>query len=245
MLRGLMIAATSLALAAGCQTAPPENAIVVSIGEDGSYSVTSSGGTAEDQAIAALLQSAMNGELDLGEEEPAQLSEAEVWREDKAGNLTHIQSGAQCPVRWGEYVRERTAIYVQDGTNVGCNYNSPDGKILTFYVYESPDTLADELNATFEAIKTRQPVSEEARFGVRIPSSVYVAKTLAYEQADGTSMRTSVLLADGGPWRLKMRLTCPAAGSVQTEEAAGIALIGQADRLNSPRPPVTASPSPV
>ena len=205
--------------------------------------VIAASGSREDQIIAQVLQSALNEQLEADESAP--LKAEEIWREDAAGNLTHIQSGAQCPMRWGDYVRERVAVYMPDGTNVGCNYNSRDGRILTFYVYESLDTLADELTGTFDAIKTRQPISEEVRFGAGIPSSAYVARTLAYEQADGTKMRTSVLLADGGPWRLKVRLTCAAANAAQSEEAAGVALMGQADRLESPRPPATATPSPI
>lgn len=241
-----MIGASMVLLAVGCQSAPTtDSAIVIQVGDDGRMQVVSAGNSPEDLALAALMQSALNGELGEEEAEAEPLREDEVWREDTAGNLTHIQSGAQCPARWGEYARERTAIYLPDGSNVGCNYNSADGKILTFYVYESPDSLAEELDTTFEAIKMRQPVSEEAPFGARMRSSGYVARTLAYQQADGTNMRTSVLLADGGPWRLKIRLTCPAADSVRVEEAAGIALIGQADRLNSPPPQPTEARSPV
>lgn len=245
MLRKI-IGASMVLLAVGCQTAPKtDSAILIQIGDDGRMQVVSAGNSPEDLALAALMQSALNGELGEAEAETEPLQEDEVWREDTVGNLTHIQSGAQCPARWGEYARERTAIYLPDGTNVGCNYNSADGRILTFYVYESAESLADELDATFEAMRMRQPVSEEAPFGARMRSNGYVARTLAYQQADGADMRTSVLLADGGPWRLKIRLTCPAADSVRVEEAAGVALIGQADRLNSPQPRPTDARSPV
>lgn len=235
--------AALLVLAAGCQT-KPENTIVVGVGEDGSYSVASSGGSAEDQALAAILQSALNGGLEQ-REEPAPLKEDEIWRQDAEGNLTHIQSGAQCPARWGGYTRTRTSIFKPDGTDVGCNYGAPDDRVLTFYVYQSDLTLADELDGTLETLKTRQPVSTEAKFGSPPGSPAYVGRALAYEAADGRKMRTSVVLSDGGSWRLKIRLTCDAGIAVQAENAAGLALMGQADRLNSPRPPVTERPSPV
>lgn len=244
MFRKLM-AVAAVALAAGCQT-QPDNTIYVGMNADGTYSV-SSGGTDDEKAVAALLQAAMNGQLDLGdEEEQAPLAEDEVWSQDGNGNLTHIQSGAQCPAQWGEYTRTRTSIFKPDGTDVGCNYGAPDGKVRTFYVYKSDFPLIDELNGTMETIKTRQPVSTEARFGSGPASSVYVGRSLAYEDADGTKMRTSVVLADGGEWRLKMRLTCEANVAADAENAAGLALMGQSDRLDATKPAVpTVKPSPV
>lgn len=245
MLRAL-VAAAALTLATGCQTAPKtENAMTITIGEDGSMRVVSAGNSPEDQLLAAIMQAALDGELD-AKEPPAPLPEDQVWRADGAGNLTHIQSGAQCPQRWGEYTRTRTSIFKPDGTDVGCNYGAPDGKVLTFYVYESDLSLADELESTIETIKTRQPVSTEARFGSPPASPAYVGRALAYEEADGTKMRTSVALANGGSWRLKMRLTCEANVAAQAENAAGLALMGQSDRLVSGKPPPAAEkPSPV
>lgn len=245
MLRTFSAVAASLALIAGCQSTPKDdNATVIEIGEDGQMRVVSAGGSPEDAALAQMLQLALNGELDLGEE-PAPLTEAEIWHEDESGNLTHIQSGAQCPLKWGDFVRERTGIYATDGTNVGCNYNSPDGRIQTFYVYQTDVSLADDLAEAFEAMKTRQPVSEEVKFGGGMPYAGYVARALAYKTADGTGMRTSVLLADSGGWRLKMRLTCQAKDVSRAEVGAGVALKGQSDRLALPRQPLTASPAPV
>jgi hypothetical protein len=236
-----LVAAAMLALAAGCQTAPQDdNALTIFIGDDGKMKIVSAGNSPEDQALAALMQSALDGEFDDADSDAEPLQEDEIWREDSAGNLTHIQSGAQCPVRWGAYVRGQTGIYRPDGMDIGCNYTAPDGTVMTFYVYMSDQELADELEATLDAVRTRQPVSTEQPFGRGAPSPAYVARALAYETADGTKMRTSVLLANGGAWRLKIRLTCTAEGAGQTETAAGIALIGQADRLNSPQPPVSA-----
>jgi hypothetical protein len=236
-MRRALIATAILALAAGCQSAPKDNdAITIVVGDDGKMRVVSAGNSADNQALAALMQLTLDGGLD-AEADAEPLKEDEIWREDAAGNLTHIQSGAQCPVNWGEYTRGRTSIFKPDGTDVGCNYSSPDGKVLTFYVYQSDLTLTDELNDTMITLKTRQPVSTDERFGSGPPPSLYVGKALAYEDADGTRMRTSLALADGGAWRLKMRLTCKAAVAAQAENAAGLALMGQADRLDTPQPP--------
>jgi hypothetical protein len=245
MLRTLA-AAGLVALAAGCQSTPqPANEIVIEVDDDGNMRVVSAGGSPEDQALAALMQSALDGDFGAAEE-PAPLAEDEIWRDDGQGNLMHIQSGAQCPQRWGEYTRTRTHVFRPDGLDVGCNFAAPDGKVMTFYIYESAETLADELDGAFESMKTRQPVSTDARFGSLPESTAYVGRSLAYEAADGTQMRTSVALADGGGWRLKIRLTCEARLAVQAENAAGVALIGQADRLNSGKPPAPAvKPSPV
>lgn len=247
MFRGL-IAVAAVALAAGCQSAPKDaNALVVGVDSDGKMRVMSAGTSPEDQAVAALMQSLLDGEFvlnDANEQEP--LAEDAVWSNDGNGNLTHIQSGAQCPAQWGEYTRTRTSIFKPDGTDVGCNYGARDGKVRTFYVYKSEFSLVDELNGTMETIKTRQPVSTETRFGSGPASSVYVGRSLAYEDADGTKMRTSVVLADGGEWRLKMRLTCEANVATDAENAAGLALMGQSDRLDASKPAVPAvKPSPV
>jgi hypothetical protein len=245
MLRTMAALVSSLALVAGCQSTPKDaNALVIEVGEDGQMRVVSAGDSEEDQAIAAMIQLALDLELDNADEQEP-LEEDEVWSTDGAGNLTHIQSGAQCPLRWGGYVRQRTGIYQPDGTDVGCSYSSPDGNVQTFYIYKSDLSLADELEQTFETMQTRQPISEEVRFGDNAPSGGYVARALAYATADGVQMRTSVLLTDEGGWRLKIRLTCGADDVPRAETAAGIALIGQAERLASPSLPPTAKPSPI
>jgi hypothetical protein len=254
MIRAIAFAAASLALVAGCASAPKQDdALVIQVGDDGKMRVVSAGDSEEGQALAALMQAALDSDLAdelRGEPEdqvaPEVLDEDEIWRADAAGNLTHIQSGAQCPMRWGEYVRGRTSIFQPDGMDVGCNYGNGAGTVMTFYVYQSPENLAVELDETFETMKTRQPVSAEAPFGGPPASKAYVARTLAYETADRTRMRTSVLLTDGGSWRLKIRLTCRADDATRTETAAGIALMGQADRLASTLPPKPVEkPSPV
>jgi hypothetical protein len=242
MFRAMMAAA--LVVLAGCQT-KPANEINVEVLPDGSYRVASSGSSEEDQMLAALMQSVLNDELKDDAEAQEPLAEDEVWRADAAGNLTHIQSGGQCPLQRGEYTRGRTSIFQPDGTDVGCNYGSPNGAVLTFYVYQNTQALADELTETFETMKTRQPVSTEAQFANQPASKAYLARTLAYEAADGAAMRTSVLLADGGAWRLKMRLTCKADDAQRIEMSAGIALMGQADRFSSPQPARTEPRTPI
>jgi hypothetical protein len=245
MLRTWTVALASLALVSACQSTPKEdNAMVIEIGEDGQMRVVSAGDSPKDQAMALVLQSLMNDVVKEAEAaEP--LSDEEVWHKDAGGNLTHIQSGAQCPVKWGDYARGRVTTIAPDGTDVGCNYNSPDGKVQTLYIYKSDLSLADELTSTVETMKLRQPVSEEAHFGAPGAAKGYVAQALAYTTASGERMRTSVLLTDGGEWRLKIRLTCPADGAQTAEIAAGIALTGQAERLAAPRQPLTATPAPI
>lgn len=211
--------------------------------------VVSSGGTPEDQAAAAILQLALNGELDGLEWEAADdqtpaLTEDQVWRSDAYENLTHIQSGATCPLTWGDYTRTKVSMFLPDGMDVGCNYETGGNRFMTFYVYKSGLALNEELEGTMETLKARQPVSREAPFSMPSPLSNYVAATLAYEMADGTKMRTSTFLANGGAWRLKIRLTAPARDAVESERMAAIALMGQRDRLDNPQPPAPA-PAPI
>ena len=125
MIRVLSTLALAACLAAGACQSKPKNEMVISFGPDGKM-IVQSGGSAEDRAVAALLQQALD-------EDNKPLSEEEVWRKDADGNITHIQSGAVCPVAWGNYTRGQVSIFKPDGMDVGCNYNAPNGATLTFY----------------------------------------------------------------------------------------------------------------
>src|SRR5690606_39011276 len=132
--------------------------------------VVSTGGTAEDQAAAAILQLALNGELDslddeAGDDEAPALAEGQVWLQDADGNLTHAQSKAQCPLAWGLFERNATQIYVPDGTNVGCNYSrAAADAAMTFYAYQSDVVLQADVDNAFASMRQRVPVSKEVAF---------------------------------------------------------------------------------
>jgi hypothetical protein len=245
MIRSIAIRYAAFALcvlAAGCQTEPKDE-LIVSIGPDGKMTVASSGKSAGDKEMAALLQSALNGELDDDAKDTAPaLTEDEVWRKDAAGNITHIQSGATCPQTWGDYRRTKVSIFRPDGMDVGCNYETGGQRFMTFYVYKSELSLAEELKGTMETVKARQPISKDVPFAMPSANGSYVAATLAYDLANGTQMRTSSLLAKGGTWRLKIRLTTPAKEATDAERLASIAIIGQSERLNNPQAPVATNP---
>lgn len=238
MIRKLSIVVLALCLAAGglsaCQT-KPKNEMVINVGPDGRMTVQSNG-SPEDQAIAALLQAELDKQADA-----KALTEDEVWRKDADGNLTHIQSGVQCPAVWGNYTRGKVTIFRPDGMDVGCNYNSPNAT-LTFYAYKSDLKLADELKGTMETVKMRQPVSKEVPFSLPSSNDGYVAATLSYKDANGREERTSTLLANGGTWRLKIRLTCRADVAKDIENGAAVAMMGQRDRMLNPPPAPQQAP---
>ena len=230
---GIALAAFGV-LAAGCQS-QPKNEMNVVVGPDGKLQFVPSSNSPEDLAIAALLNSA-SAEADT--------LDKDLWITDDDDNITHILSGATCPAIWSGLEREKVTVYRPDGTDVGCNFVSRSGPtVMTFYVFNG-GSVNDEINGAFESMKARQPVSRETSFTSPSSNGTYKSRTLAYEAANGTAMRTSVLVGEAGGWVLKIRLTCTAAEAPMAEQVAGLAILGPSDRLRSrPRPP--AKPSPV
>lgn len=250
MFRALgIVAALALASAVGaCATAKePERQIEIAIGPDGKMSVVMpENATAEDLAMAQLMQAALDGELDAADEADA-LSEDQIWRQDPDGNLSHLQSGVTCPAVWGALKRTDAHVFRGDGMDVGCNYSSNSSPtVMTFYAFTLPEAtaLSDLMQETMAAIKTRQPLAKDAPY-LSKGRGQYEAQTLAYDNADGSKMRTSLLMTKVGDWFLKIRLTCRAVDAPVAEETAGLAIIGQADRLRNPPAPKTARPDPV
>src|SRR5690606_17152775 len=110
------------------------------------------------------------------------------------------------------FERNATQIYVPDGTNVGCNYSrAAADAAMTFYAYQSDVVLQADVDNAFASMRQRVPVSKEVAFSELPGANWYLARALSYEEADGQAMRTSVLIGESAGWRLKIRLTCPAA----------------------------------
>jgi hypothetical protein len=176
------------------------------------------------------------------------LSEAEIWRVDPDDNITHIQSGATCPGLWGGLKRDRLTIFRPDGMDVGCNYVGIDNATaMTLYVFTSAHGgLDSEMKVAIDSMRARQPVAKETPFYNPSSNGGYKTYTLAYANADGTPMRTSLLLGQvNGGWLLKIRLTCRESDARKAEEVAGLAMMGQADRLRTRPVPRTAKPDPI
>lgn len=249
MAAGLLLAATAGACATGAKKT--DDAIQIVMGPDGKATlIMPEGASAEDAAMLTLMQAALNGKLDeaLAEADAEPLTEEQIWNRDADGNLAHIQSGATCPAVWAGMQRTQAQIFRDDGTDVGCNYGAPNSAtVMTFYVYATEDDIspADEARAVLETMKTRQPVAKETAYLAPSRNGQYEALTLAYDNADGSKMRTSVLVARAGQWLLKIRLTCLEGDARIAEGAAGLALIGQADRLNGSPAPKMVRPDPV
>jgi hypothetical protein len=239
MIRTSMRVGAIVALAAclgvsGCQS-KPKNDLVINVGPDGRMTVQSSG-SPEDRALAALLQLALDKEA--AKDEKAPLTEAQIWRKDDDGNITHIQSGATCPVTWAGLTRDKLSVFAADGTDVGCNFVTPNAgpTYMTFYVYQRAGGMEEAMKEAVDGMKARQPVAKETPYFAPSSNGQYRSLTLSYKAADGTPMRTSVLLAQSGGWLLKMRLTCREDDARVAEQSAALGLMGQADRLRSPQP---------
>ena len=131
--------------------------------------------------------------------------------------------------------------------DVGCNYVSGETPtVMTFYSFTSTRGGLDaEMKDAIAQMKSRQPVAKEAPFMMPSANNSYRTYTLTYETVDGTKMRTSVLLGQEGRWLLKIRLTCRASDAQEAERVAGLALIGQQDRLRTRPAPPNARPDPI
>lgn len=248
ILAGLVMAAAL----GGCAAAEkPEPTLTFAVGPDGkTIVVMPENGSADDTAMAMLMQAALDGTLADEEQEQTgkALSEAEIWSQDPDGNLAHIQSGATCPAVWATMQRMQASVFREDGMDVGYNYNRSDtGTVMTFYVFTMPGSgsLGELMDETMESLKTRQPVAKETPYLVPSQTRQYDARTLAYANADGSKMRTSLLMTKVGDWFLKIRLTCREENARVAEETAGLALMGQADRLRNPSVQKTARPEPI
>lgn len=223
----------------GCASRPePSGDISIMMTPDGSFVALDSSGTPSSDPATQLLAQVMNqmaaDEAEAGSAAP--LSESEVLRPEPGGHLTHIQSGAICAASIAGIDRTLTRIYAPDGTDVGCSYDG--GSVaVTLYVYMRKSTIQDELEEALSAMRDRQPVSTDTAYAMEIPG--VLSHTLAYERADGTAYRTSVLVTEAGGWKLKVRVTSPTSRAADMEYRAGIALMGQRDRLaTGPHPPM-------
>lgn len=249
-MKRMMMAAAALSLAGCGTTSGTDNDLVFLMGPDGKMtSVAPRGASEEDVRMANALTQIMNGALDDEEEPERALTENEIWRQDADNHLTHIQSGATCPATWSGLVRERTTIFRPDGMDVGCNYLSPNGPtVMTFYSFTMPgpkETLEEVLKQSAEPLKARQPTAKETPFLAPSQHGQYLAAAVAYTNVDGTKMRTSVLVAEVNGWYLKIRLTCRESDAPVAENTAGLAIMGQADRLRTKPVPKEAKPDPI
>ena len=192
--------------------------------------LTPEGADDEEAAMIALLNQLVAQSED-AEGEPEVLAEDEIWREIDGGHLLHLQSGAICASEMGSIARERELVFAPDGSDVGCNYadSARHQSYLTMYVYHRPHDAETEWQDAMLGLRTRQPGAEEVPFGM--PGASYAAATLAYETADGTLVRSSLLLAQENGWFLKMRITCPADECLRVEQMAGVGLMGQMERV--------------
>lgn len=203
MIRTLKLACVALALlAAGCESTP----------QPGSGAVAGKAGAGAPPAATGQFPR----------------EDRSFWTTDDQSNLVHRLSGAICAPAWAGLPRERIFLYRADGSDVSCNYTiSSSPSYMTFYVFKGD--LQEQLEGALEAMRTRQPAAREVPFG--LPTNGYRARTLQYSANGGVTVRTSVLFAEADGWLLEIRLTTPERDAPRLEQAAGIMLMGQAERL--------------
>lgn len=249
------LSAGALALAlASCQNTPKAgDEIRIVVGPNGDMTIVDKSGKASKDAAALAAVALMAQELTKDSKEnqapaPAQPQmrsddkvDPKLWTVDADGHATHILSGAICYREWAGLSRDAIRTYIPDGTNVGCNYTNGANRFLTFYVFEGD--LNVELASAVAAIKDRYPLAKETAFGFGAGSKAFKAAAFTFKDARGGEVRTSVLITKAAGWLLKIRLTCPGEDGQRLEEQAGVALMGQVDRLAF-GPPKTTPPSP-
>lgn len=231
----------ALAFVAACASTPPADEKQLNIYFDPQTGIYSLDETAseEDRKTVEL----MNHLLGRGASEG--LSEDEIWQADADGNLTHIQSGMICPVYWSHLERGAVTTYQDDGLNVGCNYTSDQGSIVTFYAYHYPASVREELAEIMDKIiKPRHPVHNSANIRIlEMPGigAKSVSEAILFTSPQGMDTISGVTLADVSGWRFKVRFTYPLAEADETETFLGVSFLSQEQRIreapvNQPAP---------
>lgn len=190
--------------------------------------------TEDEKSLAALLNEFQQSEATPPEPE---LSDAEIWKTDGAGNQTHIQSGLLCPVKWSDLSRGSSHIYKRSGQDVGCNYTDSFGSLVTFYAYRNSAPVAAEVEEIMEHIvRSRYPVHEPLK--IPILSEVtyrgnFASDAIRFTDANGTGMISGVATNEFAGWRLKFRFTFPEAEMDRIERFLLASIMGQQDSLLS------------
>lgn len=229
MRMNIISALAALALGA-CATTEPSKDINVVMDEDGNIV----GIESEDPAMTALLESVLTQQKSTGDA----LEESEIWQDDGDDNFRHIQSGGLCPEKWGSFTRSSKVIYKQDGSDVGCGYESAElYTAVTFYFYKNGEPIEQEFDGVMGLIKNRTPAHKDAAFTNLAPSSTsgfsYLAGAIDYKNTNGATLRSAALLTQKDGWRLKMRVTYPADYAPEIETTAVTMLLGQFDVLRA------------
>lgn len=217
----------------GCASTPdPTDDRTLEIGEDGAYAVLDGDGNpVDDPELERLGQALAEG---LAKTDPnRELSNDEIWSVDAAGNLTHIQSGGICPLRWGEFVLNKPTIFKRNGMDVGCNFQSESLRSsFTFYFYTNSESPKQELDGVMSAIKSRNPNGRDVALNYLGPEPQYVGAAIESVEDGAEATRDAILLTEDDGWRIKLRMTYPAEFAVEREHLAAIMLQGQIDRVN-------------
>lgn len=177
------------------------------------------------------------------QEADVELTDAEIWRTDEVGNMTHIQSGLICPANWSGFARQDSQIYKRSGQDVGCTYVSGNS-IVSFYAYRNGGTVAEEVKGVMDQIvKARHPVNSPSSIAVLetfAQRGEFAIGTISYKDAHDEAMKSGVLINQIAGWRLKIRYTFPVSDAQRTEGLIVASLMGQQDSLLSAAPDVAA-----
>ena len=224
-------AVVALVGVSACASSEPSGDLKVYVDEDGNI-ISVDGENPALADIAALLGGAMNGESDA-----KALKEDDIWSADSSDNLQHIQSGGICPMNWGSFIRTNNVTYSNDGSNVGCGYESAElYTIVTFYFYKNPEPIKQEFKGVMDLIRTRNPVHQDSSFTNIFSNSVsgfsYLADAISYENSSGALIRSGALLSERDGWRIKMRITYPADYAPQIESIVTTMQLAQYDKIS-------------
>ena len=83
--------------------------------------------------------------------DPGKLLPRSVFVLDDSGNATHLQTGWQCPARFGDYRRDDLRVYDAHGLDVSCDYALPGEGSITLYLTKR---TGGDLKADFEGGKS-------------------------------------------------------------------------------------------
>ena len=185
------------------------------------------------------------------ESEPA---DAAIWHMREDGSLRHVNSGGVCPANVAGHSRFGTRAFRPDGSDVGCQYETPDGQsILTLYFSDFGDLPANEhVRQMIPAIarsKGLNPVEAKSLECQTVLALTEAGDAIGQDEAaeavigptpcvifSGQGQTSLLSVRTYGDWHFKIRLTSPdtgEAGDMAMYETAGELMVLQD---NSVRP---------
>lgn len=137
-----------------------------------------------------------------------------IWREDKRGNVAHLQSGLVCDAQSAGFQRTHVTAFKADGLDVSCNYMDAAHSDVTLYMTRrTGETLDADMAEAERQMLSVYPDASNLPAPAADPAGI--AKSAFYAR-DGGQIREGIWIADLSGWTLEYRGTWKAASEAAT-----------------------------